>query len=332
MNFKEQIEMSYLAGVMDGDGSFSLAKRNAFAERSPLYYPLIQLGSLSKDLVDFAKEKLGGSTRLNKSRVCKDGILRRDFYVWKAEKSNQCMEALEKVSNFLVVKKERALYLRNYISENPFIRGSNLLSQEVLERREYSYRIMREFNSSQSYKIGFSRKTASLPTDNELFWSYLAGLIDTDGSLSIRRNKATSISKNYRYSPIISLSMNDISGLNHIKENCSFGSFMTYKAKTCVKGILNRWTGQRREEVIEILKRIIPYLLVKKENAKILLNFCENYTPVFHRQASIPKDELDFREKCYQELIHINKYGVLKPSLIDLEAHDMGDRAEAKAP
>jgi len=37
-----------------------------------------------------------------------------------------------------------------------------------------------------------------------------------------------------------------------------------------------------------------------------------------------------FREQCYQEICNLNKYGVYKPSLIDLEAQKMGDRAEGK--
>jgi hypothetical protein len=58
----------------------------------------------------------------------------------------------------------------------------------------------------------------------------------------------------------------------------------------------------------------------------------EFFEVTMHRQASIPLKQLEFREKMYQELCHINKYGVYKPSLIDLEAHVVGDRAEAKAP
>jgi hypothetical protein len=64
-----------------------------------------------------------------------------------------------------------------------------------------------------------------------------------------------------------------------------------------------------------------------KENAQVLLNFCQNFSPVKHRQASVPKEELDIRENFYQELIHLNKYGIYKSSLIDLEA-PRGDRAE----
>lgn len=328
MELKDKIEMAYLAGVMDGDGSFSLGKRNGGEGRSSLYYPLIQLGSLSQLLVEFSKNRLGGSTRLNKAKVGKDGINRRDFYVWKAEKSSQCIEVLNKISSFLVLKKERAEFLLEYILRNPFKRGSNKLSEEILTQREIDYRKMKEFNSPKFSAKSFTKKIASTPTEDELFWSYLAGLIDTDGSLSIRRNMATVDSKSLRYTPMIQLSMNDIAGLNFIKENCPYGRFSFIKAKTCINGIMNRWCVQPRDEVIEVLNRIIPYLKVKKDNALILLNFCKNFITTAQRSACIPQDQLDFREKCYQELVYFNKYGVYKPSLIDLEAQDMGDRAE----
>ncbi len=332
MDYKEQILMSYLAGVMDGDGSFSLAKRIEHKDRSPLYHPLIQLGSLSERLVEMIKSVFGGSSRLNKAKVGKDGVSRRNFFVWCASHSSQCSVVLDKICNFLVIKKERALFLKDYIVSNPFKRGSNRLSQETLDNREYAYRKMREFNDAKSYSSFYCKKQAAKSTDNELFWSYLAGLIDTDGSLSIRRNKAQMNDRNYRYCPMIQLSMNDIRGLNFIKENCPFGNFKIFKARTCVTGFTNKWAVQSRNDVIAILERIIPYLYVKQENAKILLDFCKNYVSVAHRQASIPQEEVAFREKRYQDLVHMNKYGVYKPSLIDLEAHNLGDRAEAKAP
>ena len=330
MENEEQLIMSYLAGVMDGDGSFSLIKKIECETRSPLYSPLIQLGSLSSDLIEFIKATFGGSSSILKEKVGKDGIKRRQFYRWKAEKSSQCTIVLQKLCNFLVIKKERAQFLKTYIEQNPFIRGSKRLSQDVLNEREFAYRKMRALNEDKKYFSGFSKEFAKNPTDNQLFWSYLAGLIDTDGSLSIRKNKPTVKNKNYRYTPMILLSMNDIRGFNFIRENCPFGNYKVYKAKSCVTGMTNRLTIHKREEVVKVLTKIMPYLRVKKEQAKVLLNFCNNFVPVLHRQNSIPQEQLNFREESYQQLINCNKYGVSKPSLIDLEAQEQGNKAEGE--
>ena len=331
MENTDKIELSYMAGVLDGDGSISLIKRSAKkGSQSPLYYPCIQLGSLSKDLTEYFKTKLGGWTGIIKGKVCKDGTVRRDFFIWMARQSSKCLIVLEKISPFLVIKKERADFLLKYIPENPFIRGRNRLSFETLELREFAYLRMKQFNSSKTKKIGFSRKTASCPTENEFFWAYMAGLLDTDGSFSIRKMKPSGESVSNRYSSMILLSMNDITGLNFIKENCPYGNFSLIKARTCVSGFTYRWRIGSIEDVIMTLKRVVPYLRVKKEGAKILLHFCENITPVEYRQGRVPKEEIEFRENCYQQLISFNKCGVNKPSLIDLEARQ-GDRAEGES-
>ena len=331
MKEDERILMAYIAGAMDGDGSFSLCKKIEKEDRSPLYYPFIQFGCLQEELVDLFVKVLGGRKMSIKSKTDAKGIVRRDFFSWRAEKVNQCLPVLEKLCSFLVIKKERAEFLIKYIINHPFKRGSNKLSQMELDDREYCYRRMREFNDSRSYKNGFSKKNANISTEDPVFWSYLAGLMDTDGSFSIRKNKPSCGSKNYRFSPLISLSMNDILGLNLIKENIPYGNFKTYRANSCVMGISNRWSVQCKEEVIELLKKIIPFLKIKKENAKILLDFCINFTPVLHKQASIPSEELAIRESYYCKLINLNKYGVYKPSLIDLEVPKQDDRAEGES-
>jgi hypothetical protein len=63
-----------------------------------------------------------------------------------------------------------------------------------------------------------------------------------------------------------------------------------------------------------------------------LVNFCQNMQPVKHKQKGVSESELRFRETCYENIKRINEGEVYKPTLIDLEAHDMGDKAEAQAP
>ncbi len=38
----KEISVAYIAGVLDGDGSFSLIKKHEKKNRSPLYFPMIQ--------------------------------------------------------------------------------------------------------------------------------------------------------------------------------------------------------------------------------------------------------------------------------------------------
>ncbi len=311
---EEDMTLSYVAGVLDGDGSFSIIKKIENALRSPLYYPVIQLANACEDLVKMFHDKFGGSLFTRKARVLEDGGKRKPSHQWKLEKSNSCLPFLDKVIPYLIVKQERAKFLKEYIERNPFKRGSNKLSDDILLKRESDYLKMRQFNDEGTRNKPF-HKNISCPT----FWAYMAGLMDTDGSFSIRKEISKTHMKSPCYSPIISLSMIDPRAFGLILNNFKDGKVKIVKAKTCREGICYRFVISSSEGVIKFLNQIIPYLRVKPENAKVLLKFCEERCFVSYRKTGVPQEELDFRDKCYQDLCSLNKYGVYKSSLMDLE-------------
>jgi hypothetical protein len=181
---------------------------------------------------------------------------------------------------------------------------------------------MMRLNEWKSFNNNVSSKLAKINSSDALFWSYLAGLYDTDGSFSIKRqnkNKGTDV-KNPRYMPVISLSGTDVSAINYMRENCYLGKLYMPRNKTCSNGFHYQIGIYTKKECIEFLNNIIPFLKVKKLNGAILLKFCEQSKNTKYCKAGISKEELEFRDQCYKDLVSINKYGVLKPSLIDLEA------------
>lgn len=312
---EEIMNLAYMAGVMDGDGSFSLIRRSSIKGQSPIYYPVIQLANSFKGLIEFFKEKFGGTSAMKKANISPKGIHRKDSHQWKLEKSNSCTPFLDKIIPFLVVKQERAKFLRDYIEKNPFKRGSNRLSLELLAQREKDYWKMREFNEEGTMKQVLSKRKKSL-----YFWPYMAGLMDTDGSFSIRKEISKNKMTSTFYSPIISLSMIDPRGFNHIQHNFSGGKIKVIKAKTCREGICYRFVISSADQAIEFIENCLPYLKVKPQAAKVLLDFCKNKGFVSYRRKGTPEEFLKFREQCYQDLCSLNKYGVYKPTLIDLEA------------
>lgn len=318
----QEEKLAYMSGLMDGDGSFTLARRTNKKGINLLYYPLIQMGSLKKDTLEIIQKKFGGRIHLKKSHLKKDGSLRRDFYRWRIEKSAFCIPFLEKIIPSLEIKKDRAQFLLDFIKRNPFKRGV-VLEKDILLSRQSDYIKMKEFNDERSFKRPLIKQSKKF-TDDNLFWAYFAGLLDTDGSFSIKKETGR------RYTGQILLSMTDIRGINKIRKNCPCGTVFLVNAETTKLGACYRYGIYRREEIINILPKIIPFLTNKKNQAEMLLNFCENQKIILHRRAGMPKEELIFRETCYQHMMHLNKYGVLKPTLIDLEARQ-GDRAEGES-
>ena len=89
--------LAYVAGVMDGDGSFSFIKKVGY--KSPLYFPMIQLTNEKEFLIDFFVERFGGR-KFVRTKLSKHS--KKISYSWKIEKKNQCVPFLEFVNNVLL--------------------------------------------------------------------------------------------------------------------------------------------------------------------------------------------------------------------------------------
>lgn len=109
-------------------------------------------------------------------------------------------------------------------------------------------------------------------TDKELN-IYFAGLIDGEGSINITQYK-TQFKKNIRWRPSIKITMTDREPLEIFGKK--FG-FRVYEYKNKTKGGRKiyscdaAWHGCQR-----ILEVIEPYLIVKKELACLVLDFCRH--------------------------------------------------------
>ncbi len=315
----EEVKLAYSAGVLDGDGSFSIMKKKGDKEGySPLYYPVIQIANWNKELIDFFLGEYTGSIFTRKAHIAKDGHNRKDSHQWKLEKAPKCLPFLEKIIPFLVIKKERAKFLTDFIINNPRA-GRIKLSEELLQKKEQDYIKMRSFNDSRVSHQTYSRRSGK-DSDNPLFWAYVAGLLDTDGSFSIAKDSGDKGMVNSKYRPAILLSMTDIKGINYIVENCANGSVFTLKGRTASNSMVYRFGIYTRDQAIPFLEKCIPFLKIKQKQAIKMLEFCQKYTPTTYNRGGVDEYELEFREKCYEYVKNLNKYGVYKPALIDLEA------------
>lgn len=318
------IKLAYIAGVLDGDGSFSLIKKREKYSVSPLYFPMIQLSNAYENLIDLFVYQFGGNKRTRLSYKAKNGSIKKVSYQWKLEKAPKCLPFLESIINYLIIKKERAQYLRDFIIDNPFVRGSNRLDNSVLIKREKAYIKMREFNDYpriDSELFSLAKRKDSTDCD---FWAYIAGLMDTDGSFSIKKEKTA---KNPKYMPIISLSMVDSRAIYYIMNNFLGGNLITVKAQSTYNGFCYRFIITKKEIAIKFLQNVIAHLYLKHENANILLDFCINSSKTKYCRGGISQQELDFRESCYQNLVKLNNNGVYKFPLMDLKlsAGNAGD-------
>lgn len=308
---EEKEKMAYIAGLIDGDGSISLCKKHDIGARSPLYFPMIQFSKSNTILPSFLKSIFGGSLIMT-NRIDKENVgfsKKKPEYRWKLEKSNLCYPFLIKISEYLHNKYDQAAQLIVFIEENPFVRGRKLTDEDLIYR-EKIYTKIKSLNAGRdmSSRLKVMKKKGS----DELFWPYLAGLLDTDGSFSIKKQK------NGAYSPCILLSLINANAINFIEKNCKYGSIFLVKALQLKQQFYYRFGIYSKEDVSAVIKNILPYLMHKKSAAEILFSFCEGYVAQNGRYKKT-EEQSNFREMMYKKLIDANN-GVVKSSLIDLEA------------
>jgi len=297
---KEDLMYSYAAGAIDGDGAIYLVKEGG------LYIPFVQLVKKFGTLISSFKNDFGGIVGSLKPKKPHHSPL----HYWRLKGSENCKDFLLKISQFLIYKKIRSEVLSEYIEKNPFIRGKTLSPEQIMEREKYHVRLSTLNDEAYRQNISMVAKTY-LNSNDEAFWAYVAGIMDTDGSFSVKRQKGQSDTKNLRYIPNIQMSMASLDVINHIRKNCVYGTVCVAKNKSCVRGFHYAWSIGKKQDSVEFIERILPYLKEKKDQASIVLDFCKNSENTKYCKAGISEEELKFRESCYQKIVALNKSGSL---------------------
>jgi hypothetical protein len=284
---EEKEIMAYIAGLIDGDGHIGIK----IGPRGKIS-PLIQFHNSMKQVSVYLNKLFGGTVAFDKPKKENDRVI----WKWMLQGTEGCKSFLNKVMQFLVLKKDSAIHLMEFLS-NP-------------DNEKDYYQISKDLNLNRkigSYDIdSINRKTSNCP----YFWAYLAGIMDTDGSFSIERNvrkagQNRQVNDLIKFRPKIILTMVSERSIQYILSNCEYGGMSIVKAKTALRGSAFRFSIQSRSDAIEFLKKCIPFLQIKAIQAIRILSFCRNYNPT-NGLSRIPEDEKEYREKCYREIVMLN--------------------------
>jgi len=140
---------------------------------------------------------------------------------------------------------------------------------------------------------------------------YLAGIIDGEGYICITRTKLTS-KRSIRHSLVLGVSMSDAYPIE-LFHNIFGGSIGSKKDSRS-----NKWRLMYRWSVCanmakEILILIEPYLHIKKQQAKLGIEFYENISHITGRakglhsgMKSVSDEELEKRNYYYEKLNSLN--------------------------
>lgn len=113
----------------------------------------------------------------------------------------------------------------------------------------------------------------------DVWWAYLAGLIDGEGTFGIVKHKENT-TRGFYFCPYISISNTNKNALLFIKEELgSIGNLHKTSTRKQDRGNIKpsyKFDICKRQHIIEIIPKTLPYLIIKKDNALILLEFCRN--------------------------------------------------------
>ena len=135
-------------------------------------------------------------------------------------------------------------------------------------------------------------------------YAYLAGIIDGEGTIRIARTNPKHSNWNIKYSGAISIGMIDKKVIQLFVK--LFGAKMRIECVPNRKPIY-RWGTSGNNVVPEILKTILPYLIVKRKQAELVIKFCENCQKNgFRKNKGLPKKELQWRAALYLKVRNLN--------------------------
>ncbi len=275
----KEIIMAYLAGALDGDGSFSIIKRTSCMQsenrRIPRYRPCLQLFNLSTEIVQLLHKHLGGN--FGKRKAQKEGWREQSY--WYCTGLKTCISAIEKTNPYLVIKKERANFLLKFAQKSLSFFQKKNLEESVIIDRERDYLKMRELNSERSVHPDPLEKKSFSFSNKDTDWAYMGGLMDTDGSFQISRTiHPKKIEYSYELRSVIQ--MMSIKGINFLFKNCGLGK-VTLIRKTrnsrATQDFHYRWVLTNREDLKVFLERVFPFLIFRKKQAETILSFIDKY-------------------------------------------------------
>ena len=148
-----------------------------------------------------------------------------------------------------------------------------------------------------------------------VLWSYIAGIVDGEGCLMMRKvnpnskcmQKTRTKYKNPKYMPMFSIGMvekvipdliHKLTGYSKVREERVQGRRSIW-----------RFALSGSKVLVEFLENVYPYLIIKKPQADVVLDFYRNLETPKNRKLGLASHELLRREELYQKIKKLNSVG-----------------------
>ena len=99
----DNLELAYIAGIVDGEGSISIVRRHRFTHQDPSFALLVSVSITDEWVIHYLHSTFGGSVSLQKRNI----VSRRPVWSWTI-RHKQAGELLKAIYPFLHIKKAQA--------------------------------------------------------------------------------------------------------------------------------------------------------------------------------------------------------------------------------
>lgn len=267
---------AYAAGVVDAEGCLAVCKSND--PRGPIYSARIVVSNRSKELIDFFVDKFGGYITVDRPKKSEHNV----NYLWHLSSSQHTERFLSQIYPYLRGKKAQADVLFEYLAMG---RENNP------PKRERLYQRSKELKNEV-------RVTTETPTSSKIDTAYLAGFFDGEGHVSI----ISFVGHGHKqHAARLNVTNTDLPALEFYQS--IYGGSIRKHSKP--RKQTYRWELRRNEDRVKFILACLPYLIVKKEEANIVLEFLRIGT------AEDPTKRNGF----YEKLVKIKKERVIQSHL-----------------
>ncbi len=307
------LSAEYLAGLLDGEGSLSLARRY-HRDRSIEYSVRVAVYNCDRPVLEAVQKSWGGHLATVGPRHPKWRAAHS--LIWTNSAAAGVLRAL--APHLRVKARHTAALLRfqAHVNESARSRDSAGRLQPITRREQ---RIRARFHAqlkamnrrgSPVRSWGKSRANSSVH-EVRVSAEYLAGFVDAEGSLMIAKFRAARPGKWYSRARA---SLDNVDGqvLREIQRAYGGILFRQRRGKSGWRVVYKLvWTGDRTKSLLHL---ILPHLRVKRKQAELLLRFIQHRSQTSLRRIGtraipLPDQVIALREGYHARMRELNAKG-----------------------
>lgn len=255
-----QEKLAYLAGIIDSEGTvgFIINKKRSQERVAPRF----KVGNTDYRLIAWLTSEIGGRVYKHeddRNKLC---------YEWFVSGVKNIQPLLEAILPYLVVKQDSARAALIFC-QNEIEKRGGIFTALCRNKIECENAVNKPDSSFSESVIRGSRrrmKPIYIPSSQKL--AYIAGIIDGDGSIDFIINKKR---RREKVAPRIRVANTDTKLIRWLEKEIGGyvgGVTVVGKNKPCYQWLI---TGE--QNIKSLLHAILPYLIIKRENADEILNF-----------------------------------------------------------